>query len=229
MNAEIPKIFFTHDNYVKDYTGNEGNKKDYIGKKVVLLVRHPADVTVSQYFQWRYRMRPKKKDLNLYPAHGADVSLKEFVIESDAGLGKVIDFMNVWADALEYVDPVLVVRYEDMQRDPEGTLARLVDFMGMPGSTDNVKDAVTYASVENMRALEQKKAFRLSGGRMKAKDPSNPDSFKVRRAKVGGYRDYFDAGEMSQIDAIIDQRLAPCFGYTGTSEKAEPDVAVAET
>ena len=33
---------------------------DYAGKKVVLLVRNPADVAVSQYYQWKYRMKPNK-------------------------------------------------------------------------------------------------------------------------------------------------------------------------
>ena len=49
----VPRIFFTHDNYLADYTGNADTKADYYDRKVVLLVRHPADVAVSQYHQWR--------------------------------------------------------------------------------------------------------------------------------------------------------------------------------
>ncbi len=60
----IPKIFFTHDNYMKDYAKHGEGKAAYADKKVVLLVRHPADVAVSQFHQWRYRMRPHKKALN---------------------------------------------------------------------------------------------------------------------------------------------------------------------
>ena len=41
-----------------------------------------------------------------------------------------------------------------------------------------------------LKKLETKKAFR--GSRLIPGDKNNPDSFKVRRAKVGGYRDYFD-------------------------------------
>ena len=61
MNRAIPKIFLTHDNYIKDYTGNIDNKSDFYGHKVVLLARDPRDGAVSQYFQWRYRMKPNKK------------------------------------------------------------------------------------------------------------------------------------------------------------------------
>jgi len=80
-----------------------------------------------------------------------------------------------------------------------------------------VKDAVEYASVENMRKLETRRTFWLSGSRMKAKDQSNPDSFKVRRAKVGGYRDYFSDDETTRIDALVREQLAPVYGYGGAS------------
>ena len=57
-NGAIPRIFFTHDNYLKDYTGHAEDKRDYYGKKVILLARNPLDTTVSQFFQWKFRMRP---------------------------------------------------------------------------------------------------------------------------------------------------------------------------
>ncbi|MFO1113904.1 MAG: sulfotransferase domain-containing protein [Rhodospirillales bacterium] len=76
----IPLIFFTHDNYLKDYTGQPGTKQPYYGKKVVLMVRDPADVAVSQYHQWKYRMADRKKTINDYPPAGADVALYDAVV-----------------------------------------------------------------------------------------------------------------------------------------------------
>lgn len=81
LDPAIPKIFFTHDNYTKDYTGNLDSKSDYAGKKVVLLVRHPADVAVSQYHQWQYRMKPNKVVLNNYPKRGQDLPIFDFVTQ----------------------------------------------------------------------------------------------------------------------------------------------------
>ena len=72
-----------------------------------------------------------------------------------------------------------------------------------------------------MRKLEQKNVFWLSGGRMTAKDKNNPNSFKVRRAKVGGYRDYFTDDEAAQIDRAIQESLSPVFGY-GAGDQAAP-------
>jgi hypothetical protein len=48
---------------------------------------------------------------------------------------------------------------------------------------------------------------------MRAKDRSNPDSYKVRRAKVGGYRDYFEDDQLADMDALVNSSLSPMFGY----------------
>ena len=216
-NRAIPKIFFTHDNYLKDYTGNDDSKADYYGKKIVLLVRNPADVAVSQYFQWRYRMRPRKKSINDYPSHGEEVPIFDFVARREAGLQKVIDFMNGWAREFERLEDVMVVRYEDLRAQPEATLAGVAEFIGTPGTPEEIRDAVEFASVENMRKMEERRVFWLSGGRMVAKDRNDPNTYKVRRAKVGGYRDYFSDDQVNEIESIIRTRLSPAFGYT------EPD------
>jgi hypothetical protein len=70
-----------------------------------------------------------------------------------------------------------------------------------------------------MRKMEEKKTFWLSGGRMVPKDRSNPESYKVRRAKVGGYRDYFSAEEIAKVDEVIRQGLSPAFGYLDSGQE----------
>lgn len=218
-NPAIPKLFFTHDNYLKDYTGNKDSKVDYAGHKVVLLVRDPRDVAVSQFFQWKFRMRPGKKDLNQYPPHGSKTSLYDFVMHTSCGLPRIIEFFNRWAQEMPRLDKLLLIRYEDLRADTAGELKRITEFLGTPGTQAEIEDAVAYASVENMRKLEQEKKFWLSGSRLVPKDKSNPDSYKVRRAKVGGWRDYFDEDQAATIDALVNERLSPVFGYTPTTPK----------
>ena len=50
-------------------------------------------------------------------------------------------------------------------------------------------------------------------GRMMPRDKDNPDSYKVRRAKVGGYRDYFTDEEVAVIDRLVADALDPMFRY----------------
>jgi Sulfotransferase domain len=220
-NRAIPKIFFTHDNYIKDYTGNVDSKVDYAGKKVVLLVRHPADVAVSQYYQWQYRMRPNKVALNRYPERGRDLGMFEFVTREYAGLTRTIDFMNGWAGEAERSDDLLVVRYEDMRGRPEQILGQILAFIDTPGTADEIREAVAFASFENMRKMEANSTFWLSGGRMRPRDRANSQSFKTRRGKVGGYRDYFDDGEIALIDRLVAEKLSPVFGYASETAPAQ--------
>jgi Sulfotransferase domain len=224
-DARIPRVFFTHDNYLRDYTGNLDNRADFHDRRTVLLVRHPADVAVSQYFQWKFRMKPHKKGLNQYPEHGAEVGVFDFVTDEDAGLPKIIDFMNAWARELERVKDLLIVRYEDLRADTAGELGRVLRFMGQEPTGTELQDCVAFASVENMRQLEEKRTFWLAGSRMRPKEKGNPNSYKVRRAKVGGYKDYFDDAQAAAVERMIEERLLPGFGYLAR-EQAQAEAKV---
>ena len=222
-NDGIPRVFFTHDNYLRDFTGHQDSKADFYDKKVVLLVRQPGDVAVSQFHQWKFRMRPHKKGLNKYPEHGREVDVFSFATDEDAGLPKVIDFMNGWAREMPRLKHLLIVRYEDLRHDTAGQLRRVLEFMGQQATDQELADCVAFASVENMRKLEEKSAFWLAGSRMKPGDKANPESFKVRRAKVGGYRDYFDDRQTEALDAMTEERLLPGFGYLRSERPAQRD------
>ncbi len=49
----------------------------------------------------------------------------------------------------------------------------------------------------------------------------------MRRAKVGGYRDYFDDEQVRQIDAFVDRHLLPGFGYGSPAAMPGPRAASA--
>ncbi len=214
LNPDVPRIFFTHDNYLRRYTGNEDSRKDYYDRKTILLVRKPQDVAVSTFFQWKYRMRPYKKALNGFPPHGANVSVYDFVMHENQGLPRIIGVLNEWAAELDNFNELLVIRYEDLRSHPEQELTRLMEFLGEDVDPSIISDAVEFASVENMRKMETPNSFWRSRGPMSTTDTGNPDAFKVRKAKVGGYRDYFDDTQVAAIDAMVEDNLTRAFGYT---------------
>ena len=222
QNAAIPKVYFTHGNYLPDYTGHPDVFEDFADRRVVLLIRDPRDVAVSQYFQWGRRMRPHKKWLNRYPEHGAELSLFEFVHDHESGLTRVIEFQNRWAEAFARLDQLLLIHYEEMRARPEGALQQTLEFMGFSPSAEELKDGVAYAAFDNMRKLEEDGSVRASGQRLVPGQHGDWDSYKVRRAVVGGYRDYLDATQRAAIDARLAAELNPAFGYA--DPQAESDV-----
>lgn len=217
-NPAVPRVLFSHNNYMRDYLRDWSTLDHFKGKKVVLLVRDPRDVSVSQFFQWKYRMRPHKKLLNEYPVHDSDVSIYDFVSDPKVGIPRIIDWANGWCQFYKAQNDLLMIRYEDMRKDPQAVMARVLDFVGTPGSAQQISQAVEFASYDNMKKLETKTVFWASGARVKPGDRNNPDSFKVRRAKVGGYRDYFDDRQVAAIDRMVSQGLDPILGYAATAE-----------
>jgi len=219
-HPEIPRIFFTHDNYIRDYTGNSDNKSDFYDKKVVLLVRDPRDVVVSAYFHTKYRSNPVKVDLRDMEVGPDGPPIFEFAMFR---LPRIIEFLNAWSREIPNLPDILVVRYEDLMANPADCLERILQFLGMPGEREEIAEAVRFAQFANMRGLEAGAAFGSTDRRITPGDPKNPQSFKVRRAKVGGYRDYFTDDEVAAIDDLVATRLAPEFGYGGMPVHAGQD------
>lgn len=220
MDSRIPRLFFTHDNYISDFTGHTDSKIDFYDKKVLLLMRDPRDVAVSQFFQWRFRMGAKNKLLNPYLPQNDDCTIYDFVTHKNGGMEHIIGFMNLWAKEMHHIRALDLLRYEDMRASPHQALTRMAQFLEIPATADQIEEAVEYASYENMKKKEADHSFRNSGGRMAPADRDNPDSYKVRRAKVGGYRDYFDDAQVLTIDRMMAETLDPVYGYKA-SETAE--------
>jgi hypothetical protein len=213
-DSRLPAVFFTHDNYLRDYTGNWESKRHFQDKRIVLLVRDPRDVAVSQFFQWQFRMRPNKKFINDYPPQGADITTWEFVLNPRVGVPRIVDFFNTWARAIPEHKNVLVVRYEDMRADPGAVLSQIMAFTGTALSAEHLREAVDFADYDNMKKMEQTKFFRGTGARVKPGDKNNPQSFKVRKAKVGGFKDYFSDDQCVELEKMIEG-LDPMYGYGG--------------
>ena len=122
--------------------------------------------------------------------------------------------MNDWACETESLQSFQLTRYEDLRSQPEQELQRIIRFLGLEPQQNWIADSVQFASLENLRAKEKAGHFSGSGSRMQAGDPDNPDSHKVRRAKVGGYKDYFSEEEAAELDAMVKRDLSLLFNYT---------------
>jgi len=209
----VPVLFFTHDNYLKDFLGHDRKAEVYGALPTVLLVRDPRDTAVSQFFQWKHRMVARKKVINDYPlADGT--SLHDFITGEQAGLPKIIGFMNDWAAAAPKMQKFLVVRYEDLRADTRTELRRVLEFFGQHPTDAELDDAVSFASIDNMRRMEVENAAKAGAQRsMRPGNADDPSSFKVRRGKVGGWTDYVTEEQAEAIDRLVAATLSPVYGY----------------
>jgi hypothetical protein len=211
INPEIPKIFFTHDNRKSRDKDQLASAEHYAHKKVILLVRDPRDVAVSAFFQSKRNQR-KNPD----QADDGDTvdrqALYDYVTVEKMPL--VIRFLKRWDEKIQQIDQSLVVQYENLRSDPQGELARIMAFIGETSSPAVIEAAVDFASFDKLKAKEATRFF--ESDRLHPGNPDDPGSFKVRRGKVGGYRDYFTEAQLAHIDAMIADDSVERFGYRPT-------------
>jgi len=214
----VPHIRLTHDDQPHRKRPHElsATREKLAGKKVILLVRDPRDVIVS-YFHHKSR-RERDRDFWWFQGKRKEThsrftgTLAEFLDVEIGGFDALLRYYNVWEQARHTPAAFLLLRYEDMQADPAGQLRRVLDFLGLSEITDaEVKEAVEYASFRNMQKIEageEVKSFKLKAG-----DVNDPNSYKVRRGKVGGYRDELTPAQVAALESKMAATLSALYGY----------------
>jgi hypothetical protein len=71
-------------------------------------------------------------------------------------------------------------------------------------------EALDFSRFENMQKLEAAGAF--DSKILQPGDVRDPESFKVRRGKVGGYREYLSAEDQKYAAEALS-KLDSCFAY----------------
>ncbi|MGH3147890.1 MAG: sulfotransferase domain-containing protein, partial [Rubrobacter sp.] len=126
--------------------------------RMILLVRDHRDVVASSLDarkegSWLYQRRDKSK------VQTANENPDRFL------KGRAENYLRDAGNSKEAYDahkgPKVLVRYEDLRADTAGELGGVLRFMGQEPADAELADCVAFASVENMRKLEEKSAFWL--------------------------------------------------------------------
>lgn len=222
LESAIPVFFFTHGTNEAARVRRAITPQAMRGKVLIGLVRDPRDVAVSRFHHYRHRPSAELKRLPDVPDNMAEMQLFDFVRHETVGMKLVIRGMN-WLKELADGHPSFsLFRYEDIRADPHRELGRLTRALGHGFGREKIAAAVEFARFENLRKREQEGFFRSEI--LKPGDASQPDSYKVRRGKVGGYRDDLDPDQRALLDRMIDEALAPGFGYR-SDERTKPQAA----
>jgi hypothetical protein len=219
-NPAIPRIsatngYYSYEGAVGAALAPDAPDSALRHKPIVFLARHPCDIAVSWFFQFTKRQSAHKQELiNHFIAHPIDrrtIGMWDFVRHSDIGVPFLIDYLNRWESNVARLPHARVVRYEDLRAEPRATLKAIGRLMGETFSDAELDEAVAFGAFDNLRQLERQGFFRQGG--LALRDPDDPETFKVRRAKVGGFRDYFAPAQVAELEALVEERLSPSLGY----------------
>ncbi|MBW2094695.1 MAG: sulfotransferase domain-containing protein [Deltaproteobacteria bacterium] len=201
----IPRIHVTHDKAnIRLPHELKMNRTKYRGKKVIFLVRDPRDVIVSHYFQVTRRRRNKY--------FSGDMST--FIHHEHYGIERILRFMNIWYHQQNVPSGFLLVRYEDLKASPHNELKKIVTFLGLSGVREKtLRDAVEFTHFENMKKMERDGV--LHSRKLQPRDLDDPETYKVRKGLVGGYRAYLSEDDIVYLNRKIETELEAAFGYGG--------------
>ncbi len=175
--------------------------------RVIYIVRDPRDVAVSQYHYHRKLMRISD-----------DSPIEHFVTRFLAGQtcphGSWGQNVASWLATSEQDPRFLLLRYEDMVEDTARELTKIVTFLGISASSEQIAQAVELSSAGRMRKLEEAQTDQCELTKGSRKDLSF-----VRAAGSGGWRSELPASMAARIESAWGP-LMRHLGYELTSPTA---------
>ncbi|HUO25379.1 MAG TPA: sulfotransferase domain-containing protein [Candidatus Aquilonibacter sp.] len=181
--------------------------------KVIYIVRDPRDVAVSNY-HWEMKLRSIREG---YP-------IEQFVprwMEAQfwRRIGSWADHVNSWLATREGKDCFLLIRYEDLKKDPRAELRRMAGLLGVEASPQILDRAVGASSAERMSEMESTQA-----GKWVATHRTRPDKPFVRQGASGGWRSVLPPPTV----VLIESQWGGLMKKLGYELAAEEAVAAAE-
>ncbi|MGI8432553.1 MAG: sulfotransferase domain-containing protein [Chthoniobacterales bacterium] len=210
----VPHLIYTHDLFEQRTKADRWDKvrgkylipyRERRRRPVILLARDPRDAFVSLYVQLTRRTKETPNELKTKPASA-------LLRDPAFGIASMVEVMNSWLAEWSGRRHFLLVRYETLRENPRASFQPVLHLLG---ETEIVERALTHAlefsAFGNMKKLESAGAF--TSKILRAGDTGDPESFKVRRGKIGGFPDYLSPADQEYAAAALTQ-LDPRFGYS---------------
>jgi hypothetical protein len=221
----VPRIKFAHDERPqwKPAEAQNPSKSIYRDQHIILLARDPRDILVSLFFEKTRRVPARRSDRPEFKG-----TINDFVYHDVGGIDSIITFFNSWYENRDVPKSFRIVRYEDLRGKTRETLSEVLGWLGIGEINEKIMDEVlALGDINRMRKSEAESAQGShtlrrtdpnAGDAFQTRafqpaNPEDPESFKVRKGKVGGYTDYLGEREIEFLNRKIREELNPVFGY----------------
>jgi hypothetical protein len=221
----VPRIKFAHDERPQWKPASEQvlDKSVYRDQHIILLARDPRDILVSLFFEKTRRVPARRSDRPEFKG-----TINDFVYHDVGGIDSIITFYNSWYENRDVPRSFRIVRYEDLRNRTRETLTEVLGWLGIEEVNEQVlEEVLELGDINKMRKSEAESARGShtlrrtdpnAGNAFQTRafqpaDPDDPESFKVRKGKVGGYADYLGEQEIEYLNRKIREELNPVFGY----------------
>ena len=213
QDSRIPRVIYSHDLFEHRTKGRWWDRirgkylvpASELGRaRIILLIRDPRDAFVSHYVQLTRPTADAPDELKGRP-------VGEMLRDRLLGIRQIVRTMNDWLAEFGDRPNLTLVRYEDLRSRPAEHFGRVLAAIGEPKlSQPHFDAALQFSEFGNMQKMEAAASF--DSKILQPRDMNDPESFNVRRGKVGGYREYLSTDDQKYAaDAL--RELHPRFGY----------------
>jgi hypothetical protein len=209
----VPRIIYTHDLFEQRTKADRWDRlrgKYLIPRRerahlpVILLARDPRDAFVSLHIQLTRRTKETPEDLK-------QKSASQLLRDPAFGIESIVAVMNAWLAEWSERPNFLLLRYEDLRKAPENGFRQMLGLLGERTPDETAfRKALEISEFGSMQQRESSDGF--NSKILRPGDSADPESFKVRRGKIGGFADYLSSGDQAFAAAALSN-LAPRFGY----------------
>ncbi|XP_070560852.1 sulfotransferase 1B1-like [Ptychodera flava] len=159
--------------------------------KIVYVARNPKDTAVSYFYHCSLGMFP-------LDYKGSWNEFYELYVNGKVWYGSWFDHVLAWWQR-KGDDNVLFLKYEDMKKDPKGTVKTIAVFLDVTLSDDIVDKIVEFSSFKSMKS---NKAVNIS---LSIGD-KNKHQF-IRKGVVGDWMNYFTVSQNKEYEKIYKERM----------------------
>ena len=179
---------------------HEGPRTEY--KKAIFLVRDSRDIVLSEYGFERSRGR--------YPGDFNDF-VETFVDKGVNPFGSWKSHVEQWLDSsLVKNGTLLLVRFEDLRSNTEGTVAHVLEFLGAKIDKDVIRRAIANNSLGEMRQKEDRSPHTWWNFGAK---PLEEAGRQVRSGSVGHWKNRLTASHHPLFMLLKCVRRVACKPY----------------
>jgi len=211
----VPRIIYTHDLFEQRTKSDRWDRlrgkylippRERRRMPVILLARDPRDAFVSLYVQLTRRTKETPNELK-------QKSVAELLRDPAFGIRSMVGVMNSWLAEWSGRPDFLLLRYETLRAAPAPGFREILRVLReQPVHEPAFSHALDFSDFGHMKRLESAGAF--DSKILRAGDARDPESFKVRRGKIGGFEDYLSPNDQAYSAAALE-KLDPRFGYAG--------------
>jgi len=175
----LQKAIFSHDTIIGRF---------FRGRKVIFLTRNIFDIIVSYYFFHRNR------DKDFYN----NIEINDFALNY-FDLKRTVNKLNYFANQLRKASDYKIIEYEKLLNDPN-IFYDIIKFSPFPYNEEIIKNAIDYASFNNMRELEKQKI-----------SENTQEKFHTRSGQSYKYKKYLNNNIIEQITNYLENNLHGIF------------------